>query len=260
MRFSKLTLISLLIATTHLTFAQTTTQTRSRTQVQSQQPKEQKSTDRIENPVENPVKDSTTTENAKEQNTDNKPTEFEQLLDKELGTDAEKQTIKAGESTNWVFQIIKTILGLGFVIIIILLFQKFLSYKNKFAGNKNEIIRTLHEYPVESGKKLQIIEVANKLLLIGVSDAGIQLVSEFKEQVHIDQIKLTCETFKHTEQPDLWLDLTNVIANKVQNIFNKKNKSMVNDDGDKWANLQNNARLKVHELREKKKLFEDTED
>ncbi|MDH4263066.1 MAG: flagellar biosynthetic protein FliO [Spirochaetia bacterium] len=200
------------------------------------------------------------TENVKEQSPEEKPSEFEQLLDKELGTDTEKPGNKEIESTNWVFQIIKTILGLAFVIIIILIFQKFLKYKNKFITSDTHLIKILHEYPIESGKKLQIIEVANKLLLIGVSDAGIQLVSEFKEQVFIDQIKLTCETFKQTEKPDLWLDLTTVISNKVQDIFNKKNKNMDNIDHSKWNNLQSNARLKINELRDKKKLFEDMDD
>jgi len=199
-------------------------------------------------------------ENTKETQPNNKPTEFEQLLDKEMGNTDEKQNPKENETSSWVFQIIKTIVGLGFVIVVILLLRKFLSYKNKFSRDNGEIIKILHEYPIDSGKKLQIIDIGNKLLLLGISDAGIQLVSEFKEQVFIDQIKLNCEKFSRIEHPDIWLDLTNIINNKIQSLFNKKHKSMENLDHSKWENLQANSRWKVHELREKKKIFEDMED
>ena len=192
---------------------------------------------------------------------ESKPSEFEQLLDKELNSGGEKQNSKESDSTNWAYQIIKTIFGLAFVIIIIILVRKFLSYKNKFLGNDTGIIKLLYEYPIESGKKLQIIEVSNKLLLIGVSDAGIQLISEFKEQVFIDQIKLTSQAYGKTEQPDMWLDLTNLITTKVQSIFNKKTDPKMDiDDHSKWENYQSNTRLKVNELREKKKMFEDLDD
>lgn len=190
-----------------------------------------------------------------------KPSEFEMLLDKELSSSGNQAIAKEPESTSWAYQIIKTIIGLAFVIGIILLFRKFLNYKNKFSGNSIGVIKTLYEYPVEAGKRMQIIEVGNKLLLIGVSDAGIQLITEFKEQVFIDQIKLSCDANSRTERPDPWLDLTNLIIQRVQSIFNKNTgKEMESDDHSKWENLQSNARMKVHELREKKKLFEDLDD
>lgn len=201
-----------------------------------------------------------TDENPAEATAPEKPSEFEQLLDKELGIATDKPEVKKDETSNWFFQIVKTIFGLAVVIGIILLLQKFLRYKSRFVAPKNEIIKTWHEYSIESGKKMRIIEIGNRFLLIGISDAGIQLITEFKEQVHIDQIKLTCESFGATEQPDMWLDLTNLITNKVQDLFSRKQKMTDTDDHSGWANLQSNARQKVDELRQKKKLFEDRDD
>lgn len=187
-----------------------------------------------------------------------KQTEFEKLLDDELNENGNANNAKTNEDSSWAFQILKTIAGLSFVIFTIYLLKKYVMFKSQFKVNEAGIINVLHDFPVSTGKKLQILEVGNKLLLIGISDAGIQLVTEFKEKVTIDQIKMDCEKVSKTENTDIWLEMSKVISDKIQGVFKKKTDDSDHADmPETWKDLQANARFKIDEIREKKKFFED---
>lgn len=184
---------------------------------------------------------------------------FEKLLEDELNRETNAVNTVESTSPNWGFQILKTIIGLGFIIFVIFLFKKYMIFKSSFGTPQTDIIKTLHEYPVGTGKKMQLIEVGNKILLIGVSDAGLQLISEFKEKASIDQIKMSIESQPAVEARDLWIEASKIISNKIQTILKgKKNFSNYeNLNSGNWRDIQNNARNKIDELREKKKVFEE---
>lgn len=69
-------------------------------------------------------------------------------------------------------------------------FYKFISQKVGLNISGQEAIRTLSMVPVGPNKTLQIIDVAGKVFLIGVTDSSINMITEIREKDDIDRIRL----------------------------------------------------------------------
>ncbi len=69
-------------------------------------------------------------------------------------------------------------------------FYKFISQKVGLNISGQEAIRTLSMVPVGPNKTLQIIDVAGKVFLIGVTDSSINMITEIKEKDDVDRIRL----------------------------------------------------------------------
>lgn len=69
-------------------------------------------------------------------------------------------------------------------------FYRFISQKVGLNIAGQEAIRTLSMVPVGPNKTLQIIDVAGKVFLIGVTDSSINMITEIKEKDDIDRIRL----------------------------------------------------------------------
>lgn len=69
-------------------------------------------------------------------------------------------------------------------------FYKFISQKVGLNVSGQEAIRTLSMVPVGPNKTLQIIDVAGKVFLIGVTDSSINMITEIREKDDIDRIRL----------------------------------------------------------------------
>jgi len=206
--------------------------------------------------AENPVVQQAIVPEEKAESNPEPASEFEKILDKEL-EGGQKPEIKNDAPVNWFYQILKTIIGLGLIVGTIYLLRQYMVFKNKFTVTDSKIIKVLHEYPVASGKKLQIIEIGNKLLLLGISDAGIQLISEFKEKVSIDQIKLDMDTEGKTENQDYWVEISKIISDKIKNLFHKTPENKIFEEDDRnWQDMQSSHRRKLDQLKEKKKFFD----
>lgn len=140
--------------------------------------------------------------------------EFEILLDRELeGRDAPEPE---PQPTSWGAQIVKTLVVLLVIILFFYSLWKFTDFRKRFPNASSEVVRTLHSYPLTPDKSIQIVELGNKLLVLGVSDAGIQLVTEFTEKAAIDRIKLDCDKDNDNEKPDFWVELSKTISKSVK--------------------------------------------
>ncbi len=69
-------------------------------------------------------------------------------------------------------------------------FYRFISQKVGLNISGQEAIRTLSMVPVGPNKTLQIIDVAGKVFLIGVTDSSINMITEIREKDDIDRIRL----------------------------------------------------------------------
>jgi flagellar biosynthetic protein FliO len=92
------------------------------------------------------------------------------------------------ESIAWM--IIKTILVLALFIGGFYMFFKFVTQKAGLHISGQEAVQILSTVPVGTNKFIQIIDVAGKVFLIGVSDNNISLLTEIKDRVDIDRIRL----------------------------------------------------------------------
>ena len=92
------------------------------------------------------------------------------------------------ESAAWL--IIKTMLVLGLFIGGFYYFYKFVAQKSGINLSGQEAIRILSTVSLGTNKFIQIVDVAGKIFLLGVTDNNINLLTEIKDKEEIDRIRL----------------------------------------------------------------------
>jgi flagellar biosynthetic protein FliO len=92
------------------------------------------------------------------------------------------------ESAAWM--IIKTILVLGLFIGGFYMFFKFITQRAGLHVSGQEAIQILSTVSLGTNKFVQIVDVAGKVFLLGVSDSSINLLTEIKDREDIDRIRL----------------------------------------------------------------------
>jgi len=92
------------------------------------------------------------------------------------------------ESSVWMF--IKMILVLGIFAGGFYYFYRFVTKKAGISIFGGEAIKVLSVVPLGQNKFLQLIDVAGKVMVIGVSDNNISMLSEINEKDQIDRIRI----------------------------------------------------------------------
>jgi len=92
------------------------------------------------------------------------------------------------ESVAWM--IFKTIIVLGLFAGGFYMFFKFVSQKAGLHVSGHEAIQILSTVSLGTNKFVQIVDVAGKVFLLGVSDSSINLLTEIKDREDIDRIRL----------------------------------------------------------------------
>lgn len=94
------------------------------------------------------------------------------------------------EEESVVWMIIKTIFVLVLFAGGFYMFFKFVSQKAGIHVSGQEVIQVLSTVSVGTNKFLQVVDVAGKVFLLGVSDSNINLLTEIKDREEIDRIRL----------------------------------------------------------------------
>ncbi|HOD13879.1 MAG TPA: flagellar biosynthetic protein FliO [Spirochaetota bacterium] len=92
------------------------------------------------------------------------------------------------ESSAWMF--FKMLLILGIFGGGMYYFYRFVSKKTGISMFGGEAVRVLSVIPIGQNKFLQLIDVAGRVLLVGVSDSNINLITEITEKDQIDRIRI----------------------------------------------------------------------
>jgi flagellar protein FliO/FliZ len=119
-------------------------------------------------------------EPVKKVETDGLPTK--DFKDEDFGPQVEE------ESSAWMF--FKMLFVLGIFGGGMYYFYRFVTKKggiNTFGG---EAVRVLSVVPIGQNKFLQLVDVAGRVLLVGVSDSSINLIAEITEKDQIDRIRI----------------------------------------------------------------------
>lgn len=92
------------------------------------------------------------------------------------------------ESSLWMF--IKMIFVLGIFAGGFYYFYRFITKKSGIGLFGGEAIKVLSVVPLGQNKFLQVVDLAGKILVVGVSDSAISLISEITEKDQIDRIRI----------------------------------------------------------------------
>jgi len=177
-----------------------------------------------------------------------------ELLKQELDNKTKKTTKQQQIKTNWAWQFLKTTFVLAILIIVFWGGYKLIQFRKSLPQSRSQVIRPLHSTPLQPGKVLQLIEFNSKILLLSVSDAGIQLVSEVTERSAIDQIKLDCEKEAGIIKPDFLVELTKRIKDKFDPAAKNKSFNTTYEDTQKeWEVLRKSSKSKIKNLKDNRK-------
>lgn len=185
---------------------------------------------------------------------------FEKLLQKELET----TNVDANQAApSWAWQILKTTFVLGLLMGVFYLVYRIYVFKRRLPGLHSTALRVLYSFPITQGKTLQIIEMANHLLILGLSEGGINLISEITDRARIEQIKLDCEKDNNQVKPDFFIELSRAVSQKTQTWLGKKepvsNKSPVKDSEDLWQDSRASTMGRLSKLRTDRNHLRDDE-
>jgi len=167
-----------------------------------------------------------------------------------------KETKDTSTKPSVLWQFIKTFFVLFLLLIIFWVFKKFITFKKENIFEEGQIFNVLYEQNIKSGKSLQFVQLGNKILVLGISDAGIQLVTEITEKHVIDKINIDIEKQKKSVKKDFLTELMTSIKGSID-IMKSKQKFKMNDDltnENKQVNiLRNNVSSNLKKMKENRK-------
>ncbi|TXJ46127.1 flagellar biosynthetic protein FliO [Brachyspira pilosicoli] len=120
---------------------------------------------------------------------------------------------RANVSTTSMF--IKAIIGFIVTLVGIYIVFVYLKNKTKKVSGSNEIIKVLATTAIASNRYVSIIEIANEMYLISVSDHNINLLSKIEDKEMKDQIKMMYVNSKENTVEDSFKN----ILDKTLTIF-----------------------------------------
>lgn len=91
---------------------------------------------------------------------------------------------------SYPLMVLRTVIVLAVIVIgIYLIFRFLVKNKNKLMAD-TDIIKVLASYPLTANRMIQVVDIAGKILVLGVTDSSINLITTVEEKEVIDQIKL----------------------------------------------------------------------
>jgi len=94
------------------------------------------------------------------------------------------------EESSYGWLIFKTIIVLILFGVAFYFFFKFISQKAGLPNVGRGVVQVLAVSPVGQGKFLQIVDIAGRVMILGVTDASVTLISEVTDRDEIDRIRL----------------------------------------------------------------------
>jgi len=91
---------------------------------------------------------------------------------------------------SYPFLMLKTIAVLAVIIIVIYIIFRFLLKRGKKLVVDTDIINVISSYQLASNKAIQIVDIAGKILVLGITDSNINLITTIEDKELIDKIKL----------------------------------------------------------------------
>jgi len=126
------------------------------------------------------------------------------------------------EEESYAWMIFKTILILGFLVGGFYFFFRFVTKRVGIQVLGENVINILSIVPIGQNKYLQVVDLAGKILVLGVSENGINLISEINEKDKIDQIRLLSTKNSHSKNKAGFQDY---IMKHIGKLIDRKGKS-----------------------------------
>jgi flagellar protein FliO/FliZ len=149
----------------------------------------------------------------KNENRDKKKDTGSGLMSKEY---TEKDFRPQEEGDSYISLVLKTFLVVGLLIVGFLFFYRFVTKKIGFPAVGGDVSTVLAIVPIGQNKYLQVIDLAGKVLVLGVADNGINLITEITDSEEKDRIRLMS-----SRAPAEQKDFSEWIGRHIGNLINR---------------------------------------
>jgi flagellar biosynthetic protein FliO len=122
-----------------------------------------------------------------------------ELVEESPGTPGEEAPVPEYEyeepdfgenNVSYPMLILRTVAVMGAIIVgLYLLFKFLVKNKSKIVTN-SDVIKVLATYPLAANRMIQVVDIAGQVLVLGVSDSNINLITEVEDREVVDRIKL----------------------------------------------------------------------
>lgn len=147
--------------------------------------------------------------------------DFEKQLQKELDLNPER-AIATGDQPSVAWQFIRTLLTLGILLGIFYAIFRLYRFRRTLPAQNFTAMSSIYEFPLGTGQKVQILEIAGRLMILGVSENSVQLLSEVTDKYTVDRIKLDCAEDSKQPRADFLTELSRAIKTNLKERFGKK--------------------------------------
>jgi flagellar biogenesis protein FliO len=91
---------------------------------------------------------------------------------------------------SYPMMVLRTIGIMGAVLIgLFLLYRLLIKRRNRIVTD-SQVVNVLATYPLAANRTIQVVDIAGKILVLGVSDSAVNLITQVEDQETIDRIKL----------------------------------------------------------------------
>lgn len=169
--------------------------------------------------------------------------QMDSILQRELSNQPfQKEEAPQEQENGWFWQLMKTSATLGVLLLGFYGFTKLVKFKQNLPRQQYSAMQLLYSFPLQAGRQIQILEMAGRLYILGVTETGITLLSEIQEKALIDRIKLDIEKDSDKGEPDFMVELSKALKNKVETLFStnpvkdkqSKNTQLTDTPWDSW--------------------------
>ncbi|HRP68490.1 MAG TPA: flagellar biosynthetic protein FliO [Turneriella sp.] len=148
--------------------------------------------------------------------------ELDKEFQKELAGGPDAQTNNK-EQPSILWQFVRTLFTLAILLGIFYALFRLYRFKRNLPAQQFSAVTNLYEYPLGANQRLQIIEIAGRLMILGVSEQSVQLVSEITDKYTIDRIKLDCAEDVKAPRADFLTELSRAIKVNLKERWGQKN-------------------------------------
>jgi len=126
---------------------------------------------------------------AKESKIEQKSETEDVFLSKDV-TKAKKEYTGERYDVNLFVLIVKAIFSLVIITVLIYFILRFFLKSQRWITKQQGLIQIIATHPLAPNKYIQIVEIGNKLLVLGVTEHNINLLTEIADKEIIDSIKI----------------------------------------------------------------------
>lgn len=137
------------------------------------------------------------------------------------GQYTEKDFRPKAEEESYAWLVFKTIFVIGGLVAAFYFFFQFVTKKAGIQVMGQDVIQVLSIVPVGQNKYLQVVDLAGKLLVLGVSDNSINLITEITSKEEIDRIRMLSSKSRSSSENNFQDYLTGQLG-KITEAIKKK--------------------------------------